>query len=115
MLARTIHLRLKPHSVGELTRTMEKEIIPWLRKEEGFQDEITFIVPSGMGAIGISLWDQKEKRGAYDQEIYPKMLKALTNVVKGTPTVQTYEVSNSTFHIISDRESVCKDKPLGPD
>jgi hypothetical protein len=102
MLARTIHLRLKPHSVGELTKTMENEIIPWLRQEEGFQDEITFIVRSGMGAVGISLWDQKEKSGVYEREIYPKMLKALNNVVRGTPTVHTYEVSNSTFHTIPE-------------
>jgi len=115
MLARTINLRLKPNSVGELTRTMEKEIIPWLRNEEGFQDEITFIVPSGAGAVGISLWDQKEKKGAYDQEIYPKMLKALTNVMKGPPTVQTYEVSNSTFHTISESELVCEGNPFGHD
>jgi len=115
MLARTINLRLKPNSVEELTRTMEKEILPWLRKEEGFQDEITFIVPSGVGAVGISLWDLKEKRGAYDEEIYPKILKALSNVLKGPPTVQTYEVSNSTFHTIAERESVGEDKPFGPD
>jgi hypothetical protein len=105
MLARTIHMCIKPNSVKELARTMEKEIIPWLRMEEGFQDEITFLVPNGEGAVGISLWDQKEEVGVYDRLIYPKMLKALTHVVKGTPTVRTYEVANSTFHTISEPES----------
>ncbi len=104
MLARTINLCLKPNSTLELTETINKEIIPWLRKQEGFQDEITFIVPDGGGAIGISLWDLNEKRGAYDQKIYPKMLKVLSNVLKGAPTVQTYEVANSTFHTIPHSE-----------
>ncbi len=104
MLARTVNLCLKPNSCGELTETIDKELIPWLRKQEGFQDEITFIVPNGAGAIGISLWDLNEKLGAYDKIIYPKMLKVLSNVLKGTPTVQTYEVANSTFHTIHDGE-----------
>jgi hypothetical protein len=104
MLARTMQMCLKPHSKKEFRRTMEKEIIPWLRKEEGFQDEITFLVSDGLGAVGISLWGHEEVIGAYDQQIYPKMLKALTNIVQGNPTVQTYEVANSTFHTIHEPE-----------
>jgi hypothetical protein len=104
MLARTIHLSLKPNSILELTETINKEIIPWLHKQEGFQDEITFLVPNGGGAIGISLWDLNEKSGAYDKIIYPKIVKVLSNVLRGTPRVQTYEVANSTFHTIHDRE-----------
>jgi hypothetical protein len=104
MLALTIHFRLKPNATIELTETMEKEIIPWLRQQQGFQDEITFVVPDGRSAIGISLWDRKEKTGAYDKSIYPKILKALLHVVRGTPTMGTYEVFNSTFHAIPDQE-----------
>jgi hypothetical protein len=31
------------------------------------------------------------------------MLKALGKIVEGTPQLQTYEVSNSTFHKIAAR------------
>jgi hypothetical protein len=34
------------------------------------------------------------------------MLKAVANVVEGTPQVDTYEVSNSTFHKIAARLAV---------
>ena len=61
MLARTIHMCIKPNSVKELARTMEKEIIPWLRMEEGFQDEITFLVLTGREQSESVLWDQKEE------------------------------------------------------
>ena len=37
MFARTVNLRLKPNSVAELTQTVDKEIIPLLRKQKGFQ------------------------------------------------------------------------------
>ncbi len=98
MFARNVNFRLKPNSVSEFTQTIEKQIIPMLRKQQGFQDEITFVVPGGTEAVGISLWDQKENAEAYNRGTYPEVLSALAKVVEGTPRVQTYEVSNSTFH-----------------
>ena len=98
MFARTVNFRLKPNSVVEFTQTIEKEVIPLLRKQEGFQDEITFVDRGGTEAVGISLWDQKENAQAYNNRTYPEVLKALAQVVEGTPRVQTSEVSNSTFH-----------------
>ena len=106
MFARNVHLRLKPNSVAVFTQIMDKEIIPLLRKQEGFQDEITFIAPGGTEALAISLWDQKENAEAYNRRTYPQVLKALANVVEGTPQVQTYEVSNSTFHKIAARIAI---------
>ena len=103
MFARTVNLRLKPNRVAEFTQTIEKEIIPLLRKQKGFQDEITFLVPGGTEAVGISLWDQKENAEAYNRGTYPEVLKALAKVVEGTPRVQTSEVSNSTFHKVGAR------------
>ena len=101
MFARNVSLQLKPNSVAEFTRTVDKEIIPLLRKQKGFQDEITFVAPSGLEVVGISLWDEYENAEAYNRGTYPEVLKALANVVEGTPRVQTYEVSNSTFHKIA--------------
>ena len=100
MFARNVSLQLKPNSVAEFTRTIEKEIIPLLRKQKGFQDEITFVAPSGLEVVGISLWDEYENAEAYNRRTYPEVLKALAKVVEGTPRIQTYEVSNSTFHKI---------------
>ncbi len=103
MFARNVSMRLKPNSIAEFTRTLDQEIIPLLRKQKGFQDEITFVVPGGTEAVGISLWDQKENAEAYSRGTYPQVLNALSKVVEGTPQVHTYEVSNSTFHKIAAR------------
>src|SRR5712692_11744432 len=100
MFARNVSMHLKPNSVAEFTRTLDQEIIPLLRRQKGFQDEIAFVAPGGLEAIGISLWDQKENADAYNQATYPQVQKVLAKVVEGTPRVQTYEVSNSTFHKI---------------
>ena len=101
MFARSVSMHLKPNSVTEFTRTLEKEIIPLLRKQKGFQDEITFVTTGGSEAVGISLWEKKENAEAYNHGIYPEVLKALAKVVEGIPGIQTYVVSNSTFHKIA--------------
>jgi hypothetical protein len=103
MFARNVSMHLKPNSVAEFTRTLDQEIIPLLRKQKGFQDEIAFVVPNGTEAVGISLWDLKESAEAYGRGTYPEVLKALAKVVEGTPQVQTYEVTNSTFHKVAAR------------
>ncbi len=103
MFARTVRMQLKPNSVPEFTLTVEKEIIPLLRKQQGFKDEITFVPSDGKEAVAISLWEQKENAEAYSRGAYPEVLKAMAKVVEGTPQVQTSEVSNSTWHKIAAR------------
>jgi hypothetical protein len=94
-------MRLKPNSVRAFTDSIEKEILPLLRKQKGFQDEITFVVPGGTDAIGISLWDQKENAEAYNRGTYAEVQKLLGKVVEGSPRVQPYEVCNSTYHEVA--------------
>ena len=101
MFARRVSMNLKPNTKAEFTQQLQKEIIPMLRKQKGFQDEITFVVPSGKEAFGISLWDNKESAETYNRGAYLEVAKLLTKVVDGTPRVETYEVSNSTFHKIA--------------
>jgi len=101
MFARRVSMELKPNSSAELTQKLEKEVIPMLRKQKGFQDEITFVATGGAKAFGISLWDKSESADTYNRETYPEVVKVLAKFVEGTPRIDTYEVSNSTFHKIA--------------
>ena len=56
MFARKVSLQLKPNSVVEFSQTIEKDIIPLLRQQPGFQDKIVFVVPGGTVAVAISVW-----------------------------------------------------------
>jgi len=103
MFARKVSLQLKPNSVTEFTQIIEKDIIPLLRQQHGFQDEIVFVVPGGTEAVAISMWDQQEHAEAYARGTYPQVLQAVTKVVEGTPQVSSYEVANSTFHQVAAR------------
>jgi len=101
LYARKVSMHLKPNSSIEFTQKLEKEIIPLLRKQKGFQDEIVFLAPGGKEAFGISLWDKAESAEAYNRAAYPEVTKLLAKFVDGTSQVETYEVSNSTFHKIA--------------
>jgi heme-degrading monooxygenase HmoA len=101
MFARRVYLQLKPNNVAELTKRLETQIIPLLRKQKGFQDEIAFVSQGGKEAFGMSFWDSAEDAEAYNRGAYPEVAKLLATVVEGAPRVETFEVVNSTFHKIA--------------
>lgn len=101
MYTRNVSMKLKADSAKEFTRMLENEVIPVLRKQKGFKDEITLVAPERNEAVAISFWDKKENAEAYNREKYPEILKTLSRVVDGTPKVATFEVANSTSHQIA--------------
>ena len=101
MYTRNVSMKLKANSAQEFTRTLENEVIPVLRKQKGFKDEITLIAPERNDALAISFWDRKEDAEVYNREKYPDILKTLSKVVEGTPKVESFEVANSTSHQIA--------------
>ena len=106
MYARRVIMQLKPNSAPEFTQRLESEVLPLLRKQKGLQDEITFVATGGKEAFGISLWDRTDSAEAYGRTAYPEVVKMLEKVVDGTPRVETFEVSNSTFHKIAATATV---------
>jgi heme-degrading monooxygenase HmoA len=103
MYTRHVTMKLKANSSAEFTRVIENEIIPLLRKQKGFRDEITFVAPERSEAVANSFWDTKEDVVTYNQTGYQEVLKTLSKVVEGTPKVETFEVANSTFHKIASQ------------
>jgi heme-degrading monooxygenase HmoA len=101
MYARQISMDLKPNSRAELTQKLETEIIPLLRKQKGFQDEISFVDTAGKEVVAVSLWDSRDSAEAYNSGAYAEVTKLLSKLVDGTPRVKTFEVANSTFHKIA--------------
>src|SRR5437773_12249016 len=100
MYARNVSMHLKANTTAQFTQTLEKDVLPLLRKQNGFKGEISFVAPDRSEAVAISLWDRKENADNYNRDIYPQVLTSLTKVVEGTPKVEAFEVSNSTFHKI---------------
>jgi hypothetical protein len=86
MYIRNIRLKLKANSVPEFTRLLEKEIIPLLRKQKGFQDEISFVAPERNEAVAISFWDKQDDAEAYNHATYLDVLDSCRKWLPGCPS-----------------------------
>ena len=98
MFTRNVTMKLKANSVAEFNGLIENEILPLLRKQAGFRDEVTFVAPERSEALAISFWETRENAEAYNSTGYLEILKIVSKVVEGTPKVETFELANSTFH-----------------
>jgi hypothetical protein len=103
MFARNVHLHLKLNTATQFTKTLEKDVLPLLRTQPGFQDEVAFIAPNGNEAYAISFWESKELAEQYSRAAYPDVLKVMSTVVQGIPEVLSYEVCSSTIPKITVR------------
>ena len=101
MYARNVRVKLMANSAPEFTRLLANEIIPLLRKQKGFRDEITLITSQRNEAIAISFWDNQDNANAYKHVAYLDVLRVLSRVVESVPKVATFEVANSTSHQIA--------------
>ncbi len=101
MFVRKVTTLLKPNSISKFSLMMEQEVIPMLRKQDGFQDELTFFAPSEDAVTSISLWDKASDAESYNRRSFPAVLKMLGTLIEGTPKIDTYEVLNSTYHKIA--------------
>jgi heme-degrading monooxygenase HmoA len=112
MYARNVTMHLKANRASEFTSKLESDVLPILRRQPGFKDEITFLATDRDEAVAISLWDRQESAEAYSRETYPAVLQKLQGLVEGTPKVESFEVANSTFHKVGS-QSQSQSQPAG--
>ena len=98
MYARHISFRLKPNMQSEYTRAFENQVLPMLRKQKGFKEEVTLCSPGTVDGVSISLWENKNNADDYNNSTYPEVLKTLAKIIDGTPRLHTYETVVSTLH-----------------
>jgi len=97
MFARNVTLRVKPNHVKDVASKFENEILPILRKANGFRDQITMSRENDE-TTAISLWNNKAELDAYTKDTDPQVAKLLEPFITGVPEVRTYEVASSTSH-----------------
>jgi heme-degrading monooxygenase HmoA len=106
MYARIVNMKLKKDAQIEFEKTFENEVVPVLRKQNGFRDEISLLSPERSEVTAISFWNVRESADEYNRTMYPQIVKNLSKVIEGTPEVRSFEVSSSTFHKIAAGQPV---------
>jgi len=98
MFARKVSVRLKADAAGQFIQKIENEIIPLLRKQKGFLDELTLISSGGKEMYAYSFWESSENAETYDRSAFEEVTNLLAGLIDGPLRVHTYMVGNSTFH-----------------
>lgn len=96
MYSRHVTLQVKNNWMTEFPNVIENEILPLLRKQKGFVDELLLFTPSKNEAIAISLWENKEHAETYHRDCYPDVVKILNKYIEGVPMLKVFEVGFAT-------------------
>ena len=91
----------KPGKKTEFVSAWKNEILPTLKKQPGFVDEILLFgtTEPDLG-VGLSFWKTKEEAEHYHREVFSKVAGSVQNLMKGSPTVRSFNVEAAeTFRI----------------
>ena len=98
MFVRKVSMRLRADAASDFIGKMENEIIPLLRGQKGFLDEMTLLAQSGKEIYAYSFWETSTDAERYDKNEFGRVTSMLSGVIEGALRVHTYMVANSTFH-----------------
>src|SRR2546426_1114217 len=101
MFARNVSIHLKSNMLSDYTQAFEKDILPLLRKQNGFRDKITSAGTGGVDVTAISLWENKTDAEAYNTNTYPTVLKTMARFIEGPPKFQPPDVITSPCHKVA--------------
>lgn len=88
-IARSIRFELAPEKNDEFHTLFKNEILPILKKQDGFKDELLLV--QDQHVLAISVWDNVDSARKYETTTYPQLDRKLRPVMSGAPTVETFK------------------------
>ena len=102
MFTRVVELTSKPRKSRELSSLINDKIVPILKKQPGFVDEIVLVSDADSNRVlALSFWKTKEDAEHYQREQYNTVRETLQPLLEADPVVRTFEVHTSTGHKIA--------------
>jgi len=88
-VARSIRFDIAPNKHDEFHSLFRNEILPTLKKQDGFKDELLLV--QDQHVLAISVWNNVDSARKYETTTYPQLDRKLRPVMLGTPTVETFK------------------------
>ena len=102
MYTRVVELTSKSGKSRELSNTITDKVVPVLKKQQGFMDEIVLVSDAEPDRVlALSFWKTREDAERYQREHYKNVQESLRHLLKTEPNVRTFEVHTSTGHKIA--------------
>ncbi len=102
MYTRLVEIRTKTGKARDFSSTLNDRVLPILKKQPGFMDEITLVSRNDPDRIlALSFWDTQDHAERYNHEQYPTVREMITPLLATEPRVETFDVDTSTTHKIA--------------
>jgi hypothetical protein len=88
-IARSVRFDIATDKNEEFHTLFRNEILPTLKKQEGFKDELLLV--KDQHVLAISVWNNVDSARKYETTAYPQLDKKLRPVMSGNPTVETFK------------------------
>jgi heme-degrading monooxygenase HmoA len=88
-IARSVRFDIATDKNDEFHTLFRNEILPTLKKQDGFKDELLLV--KDQHVLAISVWNDMDSARKYESATYPQLDKALRPVMSGKATVETFK------------------------
>jgi quinol monooxygenase YgiN len=99
MFTRIVEITAKQGKTKEVADTIRGKVLPILKKQPGFVDEIVLVSTAEANQVlGLSFWKTAADAELYRLDHYPAVQELLRPLLETTPKVNTFDVDISTAH-----------------
>src|SRR5262249_11530592 len=92
--------KFKQGTKDEFMKTWSGKILPTLKKQQGFVEEILLFADDAREGAGLCFWDSKKDAEHYEHEVFPQQAGSVKDLMEGAPRVRNYNVEYAeTFRI----------------
>src|ERR1700682_6117768 len=88
-IARSVRFDIATDKNEEFHTLFRNEVLPILKKQDGFKDELLLV--KDQHVLAISVWNDMDSARKYESATYPQLDKTLRPVMTGRPTVETFK------------------------
>ena len=102
MFTRVVETTSKHGRARELCYTIDEKVLPILKKQTGFVDELVMLSNTDPNkVIAISFWKTKEDAQRYEREHFDNVKRTIQQLFEAAPVVRTFDVHSSTAHRVT--------------
>src|ERR1700726_3383906 len=92
MFTRIVELTTKPRKNEQLSATINDKVLPILKRQKGFVDEMVFVSDKEDNRVlSLSFWNRREDAEEYHRVDYPKVHDLVRNLIEAEPMIRTFD------------------------
>jgi hypothetical protein len=91
-IARSVRFDIATDKNEEFHTLFRNEVLPTLKKQEGFKDELLLV--QDQHVLAISVWNNVDSARKYESATYPQLDKTLRPIMTGKATVETFNYNS---------------------